>query len=196
MKNVFQLICFIAFTFVVFSCKNETKETPLKAGEIPAKKELTQIDKNQINSIMTKAMVTTELKTFVSMIVTTGLADKLAKEDGPFTIFAPSNDAFKNLDAKKMEALLNTANKEQLTALVKSHIFKGSLDSVNLVQKIKDGNGNYKIVTLSGATYTASKEDADIVITDKNGNKAIVGKSDISGSNGVLHVLDNVLSQS
>ncbi len=141
-------------------------------------------------------MVTTELKTFVGMLVTTGLANKLAKEDGPFTILAPSNDAFKNIDVNKMEALLNSANLEQLTVLVNSHIVKASLDSVNLVQKIKEGNGKYKIVTLSGATYTASKEDAEIVLTDKNGNTSVIGKSDISGSNGVLHILNNVLLQS
>lgn len=195
MKYFFRLVCLFGLTLVLFSCKNDSKDSTQKAGDIPAKKELTQKDIKQINSILTKAMVTPELKTFVSTLVSSGLSDKLTKEEGPFTILAPSNEAFGKVDGKRMESLLNQANKEQLAKLVNSHIVKASLDSATLVQKIKEANGSYKIVTLSGATYTASRDGNDIVIADKSDAKAIIGKSDIKGSNGVLHVLDNVLSK-
>lgn len=195
MKHFFRIICVFGLTLALFSCKSDSKESAPKAGEIPAKKELTKEDIKQVNSILTKAMVTPELRTFVSTLVSAGLSDKLTKEEGPFTILAPSNEAFGKIDGKRMESLLNQANKEQLSKLVNSHIVKASLDSATLVQKIKEANGSYEIVTLSGEKFTASREGNDIVITDKSGEKATIGKSDISGSNGVLHVLDNVLSK-
>ena len=92
-----------------------------------------------------------------------------------------------------MNDLLNTVNKDRLMALIKSHVVEGSLDSTTLVQKIKDGNGSYKIISMSGATYTASREGTAIVITDINGVIAQLGKSDIKGANGVVHVMDKVL---
>jgi len=138
-------------------------------------------------------MVTPELKKFVSMIVTTGLANMLIQQEGAYTILAPSDAALAALDKTKMDFLLNQKNKDALIKLVNSHIVVGVLDSASIVQNIKKGNGSYKIITLSGVTYTATKEGSNIVITDVNEVKAVVGKSDIIGSNGVLHVLDAVL---
>ena len=195
MKYFLRIACVFGLTLVLFSCKSDSKESTPKAVEIPAKKELTQKERKQLNSVLTKAMVTSELSTFVGAIVSSGLSDMLSKGDGPFTVFAPSNAAFSKIAEKKMQFLLNQANKEELSNLVNSHIVKASLDSATLVQNIKEANGSYKIVTMSGATYTATREGADIVITDISGAKALVGKSDISGSNGFLHVLDNVLSK-
>lgn len=195
MKHFFRIICVFGLTLALFSCKSESKDTAPKAGEIPAKKELTKEDIKQVNSILTKAMVTPELRTFVSTLVSAGLSDKLTKEEGPFTILAPSNEAFGKIDGKRMESLLNQANIEQLSKLVNSHIIKGGLDSATLVQKIKEGNGSYQVGALSGEIYAFSRDGNDIIVTDKSGEKATIGKSDISGSNGVLHILDNVLSK-
>ncbi len=195
MKYFLRLICVFGLTLVLFSCKSDSKDSTQKAGDIPAKKELTRNEIKQVNSILTKAMITPELGTFVSTLVSSGLSDQLTKEEGPFTLLAPSNEAFGKIDGKRMESLLNQANKEQLSKLINSHIVKASLDSATLVQNIKEANGSYKIITMSGATYTASREGTDIVITDMSGAKATIGKSDISGSNGVLHVLDIVLSK-
>ena len=72
-------------------------------------------------------------------------------------------------------------------------IIDGNLDTVTLVQEIKNGKGKYTINTLSGAKLTATKEGSTIYITDEKGVKAAMGKSDINGSNGVVHILDAVL---
>ena len=195
MKYFFRFLCLLGLTLVLFSCKNETKEEMQKENAIPEKKVLTEVEKKMVGSVMTKIMSTAELKSFASFIVATGLTDMLFKEEGPFTIIGPSNEAFNQIEQQKMKGWLNPKNKEQVVKLVKSHIIKGSLDSATLVQNIKEANGSYKIVSLSGSSYTASKDGIDIVITDSNGEKAIIGKSDILGSNGIVHVLDNVLDK-
>lgn len=195
MKSIYRIFFLFALTLALFSCKNDTKETVQEGEVIPVveKKVLTQEEKNQVNSVLTKAMVTPEIKTFVSMLVSAGLTDMLIKEKGPFTIIAPSNDAFIALDKTKMNFLLNPVNKEAVTTLLKGHLISGNLDSATLVQNIKSANGSYKIISLSGSTYNATREGTDIVLTDAQGVKAVVGKSDIIGSNGILHVLNAVL---
>jgi uncharacterized surface protein with fasciclin (FAS1) repeats len=195
MKYFQRLICLLSLSLALVSCKNKTEE-PAKKQEVAPKVEkkvLSSEETNQVNSIMAKAMVTPELKKFVSMIVTTGLANMLIQQEGAYTILAPSDAALAALDKTKMDFLLNQKNKDALIKLVNSHIVVGVLDSASIVQNIKKGNGSYKIITLSGVTYTATKEGSNIVITDVNEVKAVVGKSDIIGSNGVLHVLDAVL---
>jgi len=195
MKYFQRLICLLSLSLALVSCKNKTEEPAQKQEVAPKveKKVLSSEETNQVNSIMAKAMVTPELKKFVSMIVTTGLANMLIQQEGAYTILAPSDAALAALDKTKMDFLLNQKNKDALIKLVNSHIVVGVLDSASIVQNIKKGNGSYKIITLSGVTYTATKEGSNIVITDVNEVKAVVGKSDIIGSNGVLHVLDAVL---
>jgi len=133
------------------------------------------------------------LKTFSSAIVSAGLTEVLSNEEGPFTLLAPSNDAFSAIDQSDFNRLLDPNNKGKLTQMLKNHIVKGDIDSATLVQNIKSGNGNYTLETLSGAKLIASMKGADIVIKDSNGTEAVLGKSDIKGSNGVVHVLDTIL---
>lgn len=195
MKNRYLLICLFGILLVIAGCKNEGKENSSEP-ELKQKTEKTPLtieENKQVNSVLTKAMVTPELKTFVSMVITAEQSDMLSKSEGPYTVLAPSMKAFKSLDETRMKFLLNPVNKEVLVTLIKSHIITGTLDSATLVQNIKSANGSYKIVTQSGATYQATMEGTDIVITDVKGTKAVIGKSDIQGSNGVLHVLDAVL---
>ncbi|GHC55837.1 fasciclin domain-containing protein [Ulvibacter litoralis] len=203
MKLIYRTLFLLGLTIVTFSCKNEVKNTSVEAETIVAKKnestsqkkkDLSEEDKNQVNSVLMKAMVTPELKSFVSLMVSAGVTDMLAKNKGPFTIFAPSNDALKAMGDEAMKSLLNPENKETLAAFVNAHIIKADLKSTNLVQEIKSAKGNYALTTLSGETITASREGTKIVLSSAAGKKATLGKSDIVGGNGVLHVLDNVLS--
>ena len=168
--------------------KEQTKEQPKEQT-----KEQPKDIKNQMNSVMLKSMVTPDLKTFSSMLVTVGLADMLAKNEGPFTLIGPSNDAFASLGELKTQALLNTSNQNELVLLIKSHLIEGALDTEMLTQKIKDGNGSYEITTMSGVIYMATLEGTTVVLTDAKGASAQVEKSDVKGFNGVVHVLDAVL---
>ena len=196
MNYNYRLFYLLGLLLVLISCKNEVKDSPQQTEmiSVPEKKELNVEEKAQLNSILTKAMIRSELKTFVSTLVTTGITDMLSKQEGPFTIIAPSNAAFNKINNRKMDSLLNPVNKDRLKNLVNSHIIEGNLDTSTLVQNIKNGKGNYKIIALSGATYTVSRDGTNIIITDEKGAKATIGKSDIIGSNGILHILDEVLS--
>jgi uncharacterized surface protein with fasciclin (FAS1) repeats len=199
------IACFVCITIAgstLFSCKKEVKnlsEGVEKETEktivvpVPEKKDLSTEEVDQVNSIMLKSMVTPELKTFTSMLVSTGLSDLLSKEKGPFTIIGPSDQAFLDMGQLQMKDLINSANLDKLTALIKGHIIKGELSSATLVQRIKEGNGSYTISAMSGAEYIVSREDTAIIITDVTGASARLGKSDIMGFNGVVHVLDKVL---
>ncbi len=202
MNFIARFFFFIIISSAFFSCKNEGKSTIENVDNgskesvtvpIPEKKELTPELEDQVNSVMVKSMVTPELKTFSSLLVTIGLADILSKKEGPFTLIGPSNEAFASLGELQMKELLNTANTDELVRLVKSHVIEESLDSTTLVQKIKEGKGSYEIISMSGATYIASIEGTTIVVTDIKGVAAQIRKSDIKGANGVVHVLDKVL---
>ena len=202
MNFISRFFFFIIISSAFFSCKNEGKSTIENVDNgskesvtvpIPEKKELTPELEDQVNSVMVKSMVTPELKTFSSLLVTIGLADILSKKEGPFTLIGPSNEAFASLGELQMKELLNTANTDELVRLVKSHVIEESLDSTTLVQKIKEGKGSYEIISMSGATYIASIEGTTIVVTDIKGVAAQIRKSDIKGANGVVHVLDKVL---
>jgi len=203
MKFISKFFFFVILSLAFICCKNEAKRTVEKTENyqekstvvpVPEKKVLSAELEEEVNSVMLKSMVTPELKTFSSMLVTANLADMLLKKDGPFTLIGPSNDAFDRLGKLQMEELLNTANEDELVRLIKSHVIDDSLDSATLVRKINEGNGSYRIVSMSGATYSATLEGTTIVITDVNGVAAQLEKSDINGVNGVVHVLDKVLA--
>ena len=179
-------------TEMVIVSSSEKKEQPKEQPKEQTKEQPKDI-KNQMNSVMLKSMVTPDLKTFSSMLVTVGLADMLAKNEGPFTLIGPSNDAFSSLGELKTQALLNTSNQNELVLLIKSHLIEGALDTETLTQKIKDGNGSYEITTMSGVIYMATLEGTTVVLTDAKGASAQVEKSDVKGFNGVVHVLDAVL---
>ncbi len=214
MNFISKVFLFIFISSAIISCKSEGKRIVENADNDPTemvvvssseKKEQTKEQpkeqtkeqpkdiKNQMNSVMLKSMVTPDLKTFSSMLVTVGLADMLAKNEGPFTLIGPSNDAFATLGELKTQALLNTSNQNKLVLLIKSHLIEGALDTETLTQKIKDGNGSYEITTMSGVIYMATLEGTPVVLTDAKGASAQVEKSDVKGFNGVVHVLDAVL---
>ena len=173
MNFISKVFLFIFISSAIISCKSEGKRIVENADNDPTEtvvvsssekkeqpkeqtKEQPKDIKNQMNSVMLKSMVTPDLKTFSSMLVTVGLADMLAKNEGPFTLIGPSNDAFATLGELKTQALLNTSNQNELVLLIKSHLIEGALDTEMLTQKIKDGNGSYEITTMSGVIYMAT----------------------------------------
>lgn len=190
MRKTFISISLVLGLLSLVACKNETEKQVEPKEE---KKELSTKEQQKINSVMTKAMVTPELKTFSSATVTTGLNDMLSNEKGPYTILAPVNDAFDAIPEEEMKVLLNPKSLEKFTRIMKAHVVRGEFDSAFLVQAIKDEGGRYTLTAMAGVPIYASMEGNDIVLTLLSGDKAIIGKSDIKGSNGVVHLIDKVL---
>lgn len=112
---------------------------------------------------------------------------------GPFTVFAPTNEAFDKLPKGTVETLLKPENKKMLQNILTYHVAAGKWSSADIAKAIKDGKGKATIKAVNGGTLTAWMKGKDLYITDENGNKAKVTIADVNQSNGVIHVVDAVL---
>lgn len=130
--------------------------------------------------------------TLVAAVKAAGLVETL-KGEGPFTIFAPTNDAFNQLPAGTVEGLLKPESKSALANILTYHVIAGNLDSEAVVAAIKAGNGTAEVTAVNGGTVKAMIENGGVVLMDENGNKAKVTAVDLKGTNGVIHVIDQVI---
>jgi uncharacterized surface protein with fasciclin (FAS1) repeats len=115
------------------------------------------------------------------------------KGEGPFTVFAPTNDAFAALPEGTLEELLMPENKETLQAILKYHVIQGQLNADRVMATIKRNDGKVMLKTLQGAELEAYIEDGKVFLKDAKGQAAQVTATDLYGKNGVIHVIDTVL---
>lgn len=130
--------------------------------------------------------------TLVAAVKAGGLVETL-QSAGPFTVFAPTNDAFGKLPAGTVEALVKPESKATLVKILTYHVVAGNLDAAAVVKAIEEGKGSAKVKTVSGGTLTASLKDGKVILTDENGNSATVVAADLKAGNGVVHVIDSVV---
>lgn len=130
--------------------------------------------------------------TLVAAVKAAELVETL-KGTGPFTVFAPTNDAFAKLPKGTVESLLLPENKAKLTAILTYHVVAGNLTAADVLAAIKKGKGKAVLTTVNGAKLTATLVKGKVTITDENGGKSTVTATDLKGSNGVIHVIDTVL---
>jgi uncharacterized surface protein with fasciclin (FAS1) repeats len=142
--------------------------------------------------IIDNAVNSKDHTTLVAAVKAAGLVDTL-KGAGPFTVFAPTNNAFSMLPAGTVDTLLKPENKGTLTSVLTYHVVPGRVDAASLAQQIKAGGGKAMLKTAAGGTLTASMRGNDVLITDSKGNAAVVTTADVYQSNGVIHVVDKVL---
>jgi uncharacterized surface protein with fasciclin (FAS1) repeats len=130
-----------------------------------------------------------------TLVAAVKAADLVAtlKSKGPFTVFAPTNDAFAKLPAGTVETLLKPENKAKLAGILTYHVIAGNLMAADVVAAIKKGNGKAEVATVNGGKLTITLMGDKVMITDANGNSAHVVAADLKGSNGVVHVIDSVL---
>jgi uncharacterized surface protein with fasciclin (FAS1) repeats len=143
-------------------------------------------------NIVENASTSKDLSTLVTAVVAAGLAETLSSE-GPFTVFAPTNAAFDKLLAGTVGTLLKPENKETLAGILTYHVVSGNVMAGDLIKMINDGNGTATFATVNGGELTAMLEDGKVMIKDANGGVATVTVADVKQSNGVVHVIDNVL---
>ena len=115
------------------------------------------------------------------------------KSAGPFTVFAPVNDAFAKLPKGTVETLLKPENKAALAKVLTCHVVEGNIDSKAVLAAIKKGNGTATLTTVSGGVLTASVDGGKVKLTDEKGGTAFVTAVDLKASNGVIHVIDGVV---
>src|SRR5882672_1743202 len=143
-------------------------------------------------NIIQNAVNSDDHTTLVAAVKAAGLVDTL-EGPGPFTVFAPTNEAFAKLPAGTVDTLLMAENKAMLTKVLTYHVVSGRMDSKDIAKAIKAGNGKALLTTVSGGKLWASMQGKDIVLTDEKGGMAKVTISNVSQSNGVIHVIDTVL---
>jgi uncharacterized surface protein with fasciclin (FAS1) repeats len=131
-------------------------------------------------------------KTLVAAVKAGGLVDTL-NSPGPFTVFAPTDDAFAKLPAGTVDTLVKPENKETLDKILTYHVVAGRVSSKQLAAMIKKGGGKASLKTVQGEDLTATMSGDKIVLTDAKGGMATVTTADVFQSNGVIHVIDTVL---
>jgi uncharacterized surface protein with fasciclin (FAS1) repeats len=115
------------------------------------------------------------------------------KGKGPFTVFAPTNDAFSKLPAGTLESLLKPENKAQLAKILTYHVVSGNLDAAAVTSAVNAGKGKAEVTTVSGGKLVVTLEGGKVKLTDESGKSAFVTAADLKGSNGVVHVIDSVV---
>jgi uncharacterized surface protein with fasciclin (FAS1) repeats len=143
-------------------------------------------------NIVQNALNSEDHTTLVAAVKAAGLVDTL-QGPGPFTVFAPTNEAFAKLPAGTVDTLLMTENKDTLTKVLTYHVVAGRMDSKDIARAIKAGNGKAELNTVSGGKLWASMQGKDLILTDEKGGMATVTIANVYQSNGVIHVIDGVL---
>lgn len=145
------------------------------------------------SNIVANASAAPNLTTLVAAVKAAGLVETL-QGAGPFTVFAPTNDAFAKLPKGAVEGLLKPEMKDALTGVLTYHVVAGNLDADALMAQISAGNGKAVLTTVQGEPLTATTAGmGDITLTDAKGGSAHVTIADVRQSNGVVHVIDSVL---
>jgi len=142
--------------------------------------------------IVDNAVNSKDHTTLVAAVKAAGLVDTL-KSPGPFTVFAPTNDAFAMLPAGTVDTLLKPENKPTLTKVLTYHVVPGRLDAAALTSLIAAGGGRASLKTASGDTLIATLSGGKVYVTDAKGGTAMVTIANVYQSNGVIHVVNKVL---
>ena len=148
--------------------------------------EMADDDMAEMGTIVDVASGNEDFSTLVAAVQAADLVDTLSG-DGPFTVFAPTNEAFDALPDGTLDTLLDPANKDQLAAILTYHVVAGKVMAADL----SDGQ---EVETVQGGTLTVGIDGDAVTLTDENGATVNVTATDIEASNGVIHVIDGVVT--
>ena len=143
-------------------------------------------------NIVENAVNSKDHTTLVAAVKAAGLVDTLSGA-GPFTVFAPTNEAFAKLPAGTVDNLLKPENKDQLNKVLTYHVVAANALSDAINKMITDDGGKHAVKTVSGGMLTLMSKEGKIMIMDESGQTATVTIADVKQSNGVIHVIDTVL---
>jgi uncharacterized surface protein with fasciclin (FAS1) repeats len=143
-------------------------------------------------NIVQNAVNSNDHTTLVAAVKAGGLVDTLSGS-GPFTVFAPTNEAFAALPAGTVETLLKPENKPMLVKVLTYHVVPGRLTAHDLEMAVRQGGGKATLKTVEGDSLVVSMDSKGWAITDDKGDVAHVTIGNVMQSNGVIHVVDTVL---
>ena len=177
-RKIFAVLIAMALAIAAFAGMNN----PVVGGQemYPTK----NIIENAVNSA--------DHTTLVAAVKAAGLVETL-EGVGPFTVFAPTNEAFNKLPAGTVETLLKPENKATLSKVLTYHVVAGRFSAQDLMKMIKEGNGKAELTTVEGGKLWAMQNGKTIVLKDEKGDTATVTIANVFQSNGVIHVIDAVV---
>lgn len=174
---------------LLVSCGEKKKE--MKSAETEETSEVAVVTEVTPN-IVEVAAGNADFSTLVAAVQAAELVETLSSE-GPFTVFAPTNDAFGKLPEGTVESLLLPENKETLTGILTYHVVSGNFGAAAVIDAINANDGSFTVTTVQGNDIALSLVDGNVVLTDAKGGTATVVIPDVGASNGVIHALDVVV---
>lgn len=144
------------------------------------------------NTIVANAAMAPNLTTLVAAVKAADLATTLSGP-GPFTVFAPTNEAFGRLAPGTVDNLLKPENRPTLVKVLTYHVVPGTLSSATLAQSIAAGGGSATLTTVEGEPLTVTMTGDVFTLTDVSGNKSYIETPDVRQSNGMVHVVNGVV---
>jgi uncharacterized surface protein with fasciclin (FAS1) repeats len=181
--KTFLSFCAILFFAMSVQAQEMASSTVMVGGEMMYPKK----------DIIDNAMNSKDHTTLVAAVKAAGLVETL-KGKGPFTVFAPTNDAFENLPEGTVEMLLKPENKATLGKVLTYHVLAGKYDFNALKKAIMQGKGKAELKTVSGGMIWAMMNgEQNIQLKDETGNIANISTYNVYQSNGVIHVIDKVI---
>ena len=203
MKNLKHIIYLFTIFFLFISCENNTKKPDIKKANISEvnrptskntelEKQIIPIDNGE-NLLFQRLMFNEQTALFASSLTSGNLINVFSNSENKFTVFAPSNDAFKAVDGKILSDLFK--DKFLIAAVLKLHIVPEKFDYETLSNKIIAGGGTFSLKTLMGEKIKASLSGNQIVLTDFNGTQVnVLNNKSISTDDGVYYIIDKVMA--
>ena len=143
-------------------------------------------------TIVDVAVGNEDFSTLVTALKAADLVGAL-QGDGPFTVFAPTNDAFAKVDPSALSSLLEAENQKALANVLTYHVISGKITAADVVSALEKGNGVVELKALNGQVLTVVQKDGKIWLKDTNGNYSEIVATDVMSSNGVIHVINAVV---
>lgn len=189
--RTFASLAILGLVFTSCGKKANTEEAEGTAVDSTTTTEVAVMEPN----IVEVASGNENFSTLVAAVTAAGLGETLSGE-GPFTVFAPTNDAFAKLPAGTVETLLKPENIEKLKSILTYHVIAGKFDAATVIEAIKTNNNKYTVETVQGAKIDLSLKDDKVILTDATGATATVVMPDVAASNGIIHAIDAVVMPS
>lgn len=196
MKKIFLMVAGAGLLFA--SCAEGTKEkaTAVESEAFEAMAEATMEVEAPVvetqGTIVDIAVGNDNFSTLVAAVKAAGLVETLSSA-GPFTVFAPTNDAFGKLPEGTVGNLVKPENKALLTDILTYHVVSGKVMAADVVAAIKANKGKFETNTVMGEKITLMTDGANVVIKDAKGGKSVIIMTDVDASNGVIHAIDTVI---
>ena len=149
-------------------------------------------NKTASNTIVDVAVSNKDFSTLVAALKAADLVSAL-QGAGPFTVFAPTNDAFAKIDAETLGSLLEKKNQKVLANILTYHVISGKLAAADVVAALEKGKGSVVLTALNGEAITVMQKDGKIWLKDSNDNYSEITATDVMADNGVIHVINTVV---